>query len=82
MTTEAGGQTQTFMQKERLDTGDGFKLVSQFENEDAALEYAKELQKYYEYRNIDVKVQVEANLANMDDTADRQYLQEAYNTYQ
>lgn len=46
------------------------------------MEYAKELQMYYDARNVDVKVQIEANLAAMDDTDDRQYIEEAYNSYQ
>lgn len=61
------------MQQENLPSGDGFKLVSQFENEEAAMEYAKELQEYYDSRNVDVKVQIEANLAAMDDSIDKRY---------
>lgn len=47
---------------EYLSNQDGFKLVSQFENEQAALAYASELQRYYDSMNMDVKVQIEANL--------------------
>ena len=60
-----------------LQSNDGFKLVSQFENENAAVAYATELQKYYDGLNMDVKVQIEANLTHLDDTEDKQYLQEA-----
>ena len=61
---------------------DGFKLVSQFESEQAAVAYASELQKYYDSLNMDVKVQIEANLANLDDTEDKQYLKEALQAFQ
>ena len=60
---------------------DGFKLVSQFESEQAAVAYASELQKYYDSLNMDVKVQIEANLANLDDTEDKQYLKEALQAF-
>lgn len=31
---------------------------------------------------MDVKVQIETNFANMDDTEDKTYLQEAFNQYE
>ena len=33
--------------------------------------YATELQKYYDGLNMDVKVQIEANLTHLDDTEDK-----------
>lgn len=50
---------------------EGFKLVSQFESEQAAVAYATELQKYYDGLNMDVKVQIEANLTQLDDSDDK-----------
>jgi hypothetical protein len=40
--------------------------------------YAQELQKYYNNLNMDVKVQIEANLTELDDTDDKSYLREAF----
>ena len=56
---------------------DGFQLVSQFETEADALKYATELQKYYNDLNMDVKVQVELNLENIDDTVNKTHLMAA-----
>ena len=56
---------------------DGFKLVSQFETEEDAMKYASELQKYYDSRNMDVKVQIEMNLEDVDDTPGQHYLHQA-----
>ena len=53
------------------DMKEGFKLVSQFESEQAAVAYATELQKYYDGLNMDVKVQIEANLTQLDDSDDK-----------
>ena len=40
--------------------------------------YAQELQRYYNNLNMDVKVQIEANLTDLDDTVDKAYLREAF----
>ena len=61
--------------------GGGFKLVSQFESEGDALKYAQELQKYYDSRSMDVKVQVEMNFEEIDDTPGQKYLGEAIENY-
>ena len=58
---------------------DGFKLVSQFENEAQAIAYASELQKYYDSLNMDVKVKIEANLDDLNDTEDKRYASESIN---
>ena len=34
------------------------------------MKYAAELQKYYDNRNLDVKVQIEMNMEDVDDTPD------------
>ena len=44
--------------------------MSNFENEAQAIAYAKELQSYYDSQNLDVKVQIDTNLADMDDTGE------------
>ena len=57
-----------------LQNHDGFKLVSQFESEQAAMQYASELQKYYDGINMDVQVQIESNLEELDDTEGQVYI--------
>ena len=39
--------------------------------------YASELQKYYDSLNMDVKVKIEANLDEIDDTEDKRYVSES-----
>lgn len=41
------------------------------------MKYASELQKYYDSRHMDVKVQIEMNLEDVDDTPGQHYLQQA-----
>ena len=50
--------------------GQSFHVMSNFENEAQAIAYAKELQSYYDSQNLDVKVQIDTNLAEMDDTGE------------
>ena len=64
-----------------VEVSDGFKMVSQFESEQAALNYATELQQYYDSLKMDVKVQVETNLEELDDTDDKQYIREAFDSF-
>ena len=64
-------------EKFKTEQYDGFKLVSQFETEEDAMKYASELQKYYDSRNMDVKVQIEMNLEDVDDTPGQHYLHQA-----
>jgi len=63
-------------------TSDGLKMVSHFETEQEAIQYATELQKYYDGLNMDVKVSIEMNLEDLDDTAGKTYLQEALKAYE
>lgn len=54
-----------------------FKLVSQFDTEDDAMKYAAELHKYYNQRDMEVKVEIQMNLEDVDDTPGQRYLSEA-----
>lgn len=58
----------SFTQEDNVPSKLGFQLISQFETEEDALKYAQELQNYYDGRSMDVKVNVEMNLEEVNDT--------------
>ena len=43
-------------------------MTSNFESEAHALAYAKELQNFYDSQNLELKVEIETNLRDLDDT--------------
>ena len=50
-------------------------MTSNFESEAHAMAYAQELQHFYDSQNLELKVQIETNLRDLDDTATDEQIQ-------
>ena len=56
-------------------------MTSNFESEAHALAYAKELQNFYDSQNLELKVEIETNLRDLDDTQEVDGQKQSFNVF-